>query len=47
MIIQIKEWNLYKSENTPLHFTGQNNSVEIVELLISKGANIQAKNIIH
>ena len=32
--------------NTLLHYVVENNSKEIGELLISKGANINAKNII-
>ena len=32
---------------TPLHFAAANDSNKIGELLISKGADINAKNIIH
>ena len=32
---------------TPLHIATINNFKEIVEILISKGADINAKNIIH
>ena len=32
---------------TPLHYAVKNNSKEIVEILISKGADINAKNIIY
>ena len=31
---------------TPLHYAAQNNSKEIGEILISKGANVNAKDII-
>ena len=31
----------------PLHYAAENTSKEIVELLISKGANIDAKDIIY
>ena len=30
---------------TPLHYAAQNNSKEIIELLISKGADVKAKDI--
>ena len=33
---------LYKKNNTPLHLAAEKNSVEIAELLLSKGANIDA-----
>ena len=32
---------------TPLHYATENNSKEIGELLISKGADINAKNILY
>ena len=32
---------------TPLHYAAKNNSKEIGELLISKGADIKAKDIIY
>ena len=32
---------------TPLHFAAEKNSKEIGELLISKGADINAEDIIH
>ena len=32
---------------TPLHFAVENNSKEIVKLLISKGAKVNAKDIIY
>ena len=36
---------LNKKNQTPLHYAAQNNSKEIGELLISKGADINAKDI--
>ena len=44
---QIKERNLNKNNNTPLHFTSENDSNKMGEILISKGADINAKDIIH
>ena len=35
---------LNQENDTPLHITAYNNSKEIGELLISKGADINAKN---
>ena len=46
MIIQIKEWNLFINNKTPLHFAAENDSMKIGKLLISKGADINAKNFI-
>ena len=43
----IKEWNLNKNNVTPLHIAAWNNSIKIGELLISKGADINAKDIIY
>ena len=43
---QIKERNLNLNNLTPLHTAARNNSIKIGELLISKGANINAKDII-
>ena len=43
----IKERNLNKKNETPLHFTAGNDSIRMGELLISKGADINAKDIIH
>ena len=45
--IQIKKWNLIKCNKTPLHIAIENKSDKIGELLISKGADINAKDIIH
>ena len=40
--------NLENIKNeTPLHIAANNNSKEIVEILISKGAEINAKNTIY
>ena len=44
---QIKERNLNKNNNTPLHIALWNKSDKMGELLISKGADINAKDIIH
>ena len=44
---QIKERNLNKNNQTPLHIAAKHDSVKIGELLISKGADINAKDIIH
>ena len=44
---QIKERNLNKNNQTPLHIAIENDSIKIGELLISKGADINAKNIIY
>ena len=41
---QIKERNLNKNNITPLHIAARNDSIKIGELLISKGANINAKD---
>ena len=32
---------------TPLHYAAENNSKEMVEILISKGSDINAKDIIY
>ena len=44
---QIKERNLNKNNKTPLHIALENKLDKMGELLISKGADINAKNIIH
>ena len=44
---QIKERNLNKNNRTPLHYAAEKDSIKIGELLISKGADINAKNIIY
>ena len=47
MIIEIKEWNLNKNNRTPLHWAAMKDSSKIGEILISKGADINAKDIIY
>ena len=47
MIIEIKERNLNQNNKTPLHYAAEKDSHKIGELLISKGADINAKDIIH
>ena len=44
---QIKEKNLNKNNWTPLHRAAENDSNKIGELLISKGADINAEAIIY
>ena len=43
---QIKERKLNTNNSTPLHIALENKSDKMGELLISKGADINAKNII-
>ena len=47
MIIQFKERNLNINNDTPLHSAAEKNAIKMGELLISKGANINAKGIIY
>ena len=47
MMKQIKERNLNKNNETPLHIAARYNSLKIAQLLISKGADINAKDIIY
>ncbi len=47
MIIEIKEWNLINNNKTPLHIALNNKSNTIGELLIKKGANINAEGIFY
>ena len=47
MIIEIQERNLNKNNRTPLHIALNNKLDKIGELLISKGADINAKDIIY
>ena len=47
IIIVIKERNLNLNNNTPLHWAAINDSYEIGRILISKGADINAKDIIY
>ena len=44
---QIKERNLNKNNKTPLHIALEKNLDKIGEILISKGADINAKTIIY
>ena len=46
ILIEIKERNLINNNKTPLHRAAEKDSIRIGELLISKGANINAKNFI-
>ena len=47
MVKQIQERNLNKNNRTPLHIALKNKSDKIGEIFISKGADINAKNIIY
>ena len=47
MIIEIKEWNLNLNNKTPLHIAAEKDSNKVGEILISKGADINAKDIIY
>ena len=47
MIIEIKERKLNKNSKAFLHFAALNDSNKIGEILISKGAFINAKDIIY
>ena len=44
---QIKERKLNKNNKTPLHYAAENDSIKMGELLISKGADMNAKDIIY
>ena len=46
-IIDKKERKRKWKNKTPLHYAAQNNSKEIAEFLILKGADINAKNILY
>ena len=46
-MIRIKKRKLKKKDKTPIHIATENNSIEICELLISKGADINVKDIIY
>ena len=47
MNIEIKGTNLNLNNKTPLHIAAESDSNKIGELLISKGADINAKDIIY
>ena len=47
ILIQFKERDLNINNRTPLHYAAQNDSIKMGELLISKGADINAKDIIY
>ena len=47
MIIEIKKRNLNLNNKTPLHIAAEKDSIKIGELLISKGADINAIDIIY
>ena len=47
MMKQIKERNLNKNNQTPLHDAALKDSIKIGELLISKEADINAKDVIY
>ena len=44
---QIQERNLNLNNKTPLHIAARNDSIKIGELIISKGADINTKDIIY
>ena len=44
---QIKERKLNQNNDTPLHYAAEDDSIKMGELLISKGADINAKTIIY
>ena len=47
MIIEIKERNLNLNNKTPLHYAAEKDSNKIGEILISKGVDINSKDIIY
>ena len=47
MVIQIKERNLNKNNQTPLHMAIEDDLDEIAELLISKGGKLNIIDIIY
>ena len=47
MIIEIKKRNLNINNKAPLHYAAEKDSNTIGEILISKGADINAKDIIY
>ena len=44
---QIQERNLNQNNKTPLHFATETDSIKMGEFLISKGADMNAKDIIY
>ena len=44
---QIKERNLNKNNKTPLYWAAKYDSINVGELLISKGADVNVKDIIY
>ena len=44
---QIKERSFNKNNKTPLHYAAKKDSIKIGELLLSKGADINIKDIIY
>ena len=47
IIIRIKKRNLFNNNRTPLHIAAMKDFIKVGELLISKGADINAKDIIY
>ena len=47
MLKQTQERNLNKNKKTPLHIAAKYDSIKMGELLISKGGDINAKDIIY
>ena len=47
MVILIKLRKSYKKNKTPLHYAAEKNTKNIFEILISKGADINAIDIIY
>ena len=47
MMKQIEERNLNKNNKTALHYAAENQCNKMGDLLISKGADISAKDIIY
>ena len=47
IMVEKKKWIFNNQNYTPLHFAAQNNSIEIGKLLISKGADINERDIIY
>ena len=47
MMKKSQEGNLHLNNKTVLHYAAENDSTRIFDLLISKGANINVKDIIY